>query len=199
MTEVGGGLQKPGFTIQKEMFRGSVILTFTDEQSANKFLEKKVRYKKWKLETVPRKDFLRRMKESEKKREEVKERRNNEISKADECTVVCTGFHKKASTLQEIMNYMYDNHENIIDVNMEIHRDARGFEKWETETTIIFSDKNTAERFLNLTYVKFKGVYITRTSLQDHKLKKTNPKRKKAEQKKKYEDVLVEGASFTLR
>lgn len=182
---------------QKELFKGSVVLTFTDEQSSKKFLEKKVRYKKWKLETVSRKQFLQRKKDNVKKKEDGKEKRNNDMSKADECTVVCTGFHKKASTLQEVMNYMYDNHENIIDVNMEIHRDARGFEKWETETTIIFADKKTAERFLNLSYVKFKGVYITRTSLQDHKLKKTNAKRKKAE--KKYEDVLVEGSSLTLR
>jgi len=171
---------------KKEMFKGSVVLTFTDEQSAKKFLEKKVRYKKWKLETVSRKVFLQKKKNTEESR-----------IKADECTVVCTGFHKKASTLQEIMNYMYDNHENIIDVNMEILRDARGFEKWETDTTIIFGDKKTADRFVDLSYVKFKGVYITRTSLQDHKLKKTNSKRKKAE--KKYEDVLMEGASLTLR
>jgi len=171
---------------KKEMFKGSVVLTFTDEQSAKKFLEKKVRYKKWKLETVSRKIFLQKKKDTEESR-----------IKADACTVVCTGFHKKASTLQEIMNYMHDNHENIIDINMEIHRDARGFEKWETDTTIIFADKKTADRFLDLSYVKFKGVYITRSSLQDHKLKKTNSKRKKAE--KKYEDVLMEGASLTLR
>jgi len=171
---------------KKEMFKGSVVLTFTDEQSAKKFLEKKVRYKKWKLETVSRKVFLQKKKNTEESR-----------IKAEECTVVCNGFHKKASTLQEIMNYMYDNHENIIDINMEIHRDARGFEKWETDTTIIFGDKKTADRFVDLSYVKFKGVYITRTSLQDHKLKKTNSKRKKAE--KKYEDVLMEGASLTLR
>jgi len=184
---------------KKEMFKGSVILTFKDQASATKFLSKKIKYKTFKLDTILRKDFLQRKKEMNKKREENKERRNNGGNSSDECTVVCTGFHKVASTLQEVVNYMYDNHENIIDVNMEIHRDARsrGFEKWDTETTIVFGDKKAADRFLNLTYVKFKGVYITRISLLDHKVKKINLKRKKVE--KKFEDVVLEGASFTLR
>ena len=49
----------------------------------------------------------------------VAEKRRQEQGEPGDCIAVCTGFHRNA-TKQEIVNYLYDNHENVIDVNMDV-------------------------------------------------------------------------------
>ena len=51
---------------------------------------------------------------------DVAEKKRQEQGEPGDCIAVCTGFQKKATNVQEIVNYMYDNHENVIDVNMDV-------------------------------------------------------------------------------
>merc|ERR1719495_2571945 len=101
------------------------------------------------------------------------------------------------------MHYMYDNHENVINVDMEMMRDNRGYQRWDSKTTITFGDKRAADRFLGLTYVKFKGNYVTRCCLSEYRETQKQgeesdsaAKRKMAE--KRVEEFFIKGASVRL-
>lgn len=188
---------------KKEVFRGSAVLTFTDAESANKFMEiDSVKYNGFHLNKISMVEANKRKEVFQKKKAEEDEKRRQELADLDNSIVICTGFHKNANSLQEVMHYMYDNHENVINVDMEMMRDNRGYQRWDSKTTIKFGDKRTADRFLGLTYVKFKGNYITRHSLAEfHKKEKRNEEAEAAKKKANEErvnDYLVKGASIKL-
>ena len=67
-----------------------------------------------------------------------------------------------ADSLQEVMKYFYDNHENVVDVQMDAIRDKFGNQRWDDKAFITFLNKGSADRFLELVYVRFKGNKITR-------------------------------------
>jgi len=189
---------------RKEIFKGSVILTFTDEESAKKFLDlDTIKYNGYTLNKISMEEFNERKEQNQKKRAEEKEKKKAETGSRDDCTVVCSGFHRAASSLQEVMNYMYDNHENIIDVNMEVIRDKRGFQRWDSKTTVTFGDKRAADRFLGLTYVKFKGNYVTRSNLSEYrenqrKSEETDVAAKRKMAEKRVGEFFIQGASVRL-
>merc|ERR1712083_842419 len=72
-------------------------------------------------------------------------------------------------SLQEVMKYFYDNHEHVIDVNMEVLRDNFGYQRWDDKAFVTFMNKGAADRFISLAYVRFKGNKITRCSVSDYK------------------------------
>lgn len=205
----------------KKRFNGVVIVTFEDQDAADKFIamedlmfkdrklrkhslteseerrEKFLEQKKAKIEANKKK------KEEEKKAAQVKKKKDEEAAAAQkkkteeaanakknakstnpgDCIVVCRGFHMNADSLQEVMKYFYDNHEHVIDVNMEVLRDNFGYQRWDDKAFVTFMNKGAADRFISLAYVRFKGNKITRCSVSDYKEMQANGKGKKLPQK----------------
>merc|ERR1719228_2238791 len=206
-----------------KVFNGVVIVTFEDEESAKKFLavedlqisdrkikkfslvesnerrekylEEKEASKKKKVEQAK----IKKKEEAEKKKKVEEKPKNDKSTSPIDCIVVCRGFQAKAINLQEVMKYFYDNHEKVIDVNMEAHED---------KAFITFMNKGAADRFKDLAYVRFKGKPITRSSVQEFKEgkkgkkgatddDKAGVKRKIAEEEKKPVE-LEDGAAIKI-
>merc|ERR1712172_321084 len=106
---------------------------------------------------------------AQKKKTEESVKKNAKSTNPGDCIVVCRGFHMNADSLQEVMKYFYDNHEHVIDVNMEVLRDNFGYQRWDDKAFVTFMNKGAADRFISLAYVRFKGNKITRCSVSDYK------------------------------
>jgi len=234
--------KKEGKPVKKK-FNGVVILTFPDEEGAQKFvaleelkikerkikkysleeaaerrekyLEEREQMKKKKLEakkTLQLEGKKKKAEESKKKAEDVKtaqeKAKSDKSTSPSDCIVVCRGFHMNASSLQEVMKYFYDNHENVIDVNMEVLRDNFGNPRWDDKAFVTFMNKGAADKFKGLAYVRFKGKFITRSSVAEFKEfqknkgkkgvkeEKAGVKRKLPEEKKSLE--LEKGAAIKI-
>jgi len=148
------------------------------EERREKFLEQK----KAKIEaTKKKKEEEKKAAQKKKKDEEAAQKKKGEetvntkknvnakSTNPGDCIVVCRGFHMNADSLQEVMKYFYDNHEHVIDVNMEVLRDNYGYQKWDDKAFVTFMNKGAADRFISLAYVRFKGNKITRSSVSDFK------------------------------
>jgi len=137
-------------------------------------------------------------------------KKNPKSTNPGDCIVVCRGFHMNADSLQEVMKYFYDNHEHVIDVNMEVLRDNFGYQRWDDKAFVTFMNKGAADRFISLAYVRFKGNKITRSSVVDYKETQggkgnKNEKNEKAGNKRKLQTedekkpvVLEKGSAITL-
>merc|ERR1712106_397581 len=101
-------------------------------------------------------------------------------------TIACIGFTGKVAGVAEIQTYLKDNHENVVNVNAE-----------KEKTFVTFGDQRSADRFLGLTYVKFKGAYIHRRYSEEVK---RGEKRKHTSSDKQVGPVrgAVKGAQFKL-
>ena len=60
-------------------------------------------------------------------------------------TIICTGFAGVAHSLAEVQNYLRENHENVVNVFVD-----------QKKTFLTFTDHKAANKFLSLSYVKFK-------------------------------------------
>jgi len=142
---------------KKKWFNGAAIITFETEAQAQKFLNMELKNE----EEIAFKQKLYRicLADNKKKREAKK---NAEMEKqkvsgenvetgTNSRTIVCTGFAGVAHSVAEVQNYLRDNHENVVNVFVDQKR-----------TFLTFTDHKAANKFLSLSYVKFKGVYITR-------------------------------------
>merc|ERR1719228_1888860 len=150
-----------------------------------KFLEIKEASKKKKLEAIKKKkadEVAAKKKAAEDKKSEAKAKNDKSTSPSD-CIVVCKGFHMNAGSLQEVMKYFYDNHEKVIDVNMEVLRDGFGNPRFDDKAFITFMNKGAADKFKDLAYVRFKGKAIDRFSVQEFKEGKKKPQKGKQEEK----------------
>jgi len=212
-------------------FTGVVIATFEDEEGAKKFLEledlkfkdrkvkkyclteskerreKFLELKKEKIEAAKKKKaeaHLQRQKEAKEEAEKKKKTKNEKSTNPQDCIVVCKGFHMNADSLQEVMKYFYDNHENVVDVQMEAIRDKFGNQRWDDKAFITFLNKGSADRFLELVYVRFKGNKITRTPVAEFKggkkgaKEQAGTKRKLPEEEKKAVE-LEKGAAIKIK
>merc|ERR1719228_139970 len=150
-----------------------------------KFLEIKEASKKKKQEAIKKKksdEVAAKKKAAEEKKSEAKAKNDKSTSPSD-CIVVCKGFHMNAGSLQEVMKYFYDNHEKVIDVNMEVLRDGFGNPRFDDKAFITFMNKGAADKFKDLAYVRFKGKAIDRFSVQEFKEGKKKPQKGKQEEK----------------
>jgi len=138
------------------------------EERREKFLEQKkakIEANKKKKEDEKKAAQLKKKKDEEaaqKKKTEESVKKNAKSTNPGDCIVVCRGFHMNADSLQEVMKYFYDNHEHVIDVNMEVLRDNFGYQRWDDKAFVTFMNKGAADRFISLAYVRFKGNKITR-------------------------------------
>jgi hypothetical protein len=145
------------------------------EERREKFLEQKkakIEANKKKKEDEKKAAQLKKKKDEEaaqKKKTEESVKKNAKSTNPGDCIVVCRGFHMNADSLQEVMKYFYDNHEHVIDVNMEVLRDNFGYQRWDDKAFVTFMNKGAADRFISLAYVRFKGNKITRCSVSDYK------------------------------
>lgn len=142
----------------KKWFNGVAIITFEKEQQAKQFLEMDFR----KPEEIGFRNKLYKISlvDNKKKREErlkkFNEQNKNTNLNGEEfvspgCTVSCIGFSGNVKDASEIQCYMKENHENVVDVKLE-----------DEKAHISFGDQRSAQRFLGLAYVKYKGAYIYR-------------------------------------
>jgi len=177
------------------------------KERREKFLE----LKKERIETAKKKKIeahLQRQKEAkeeaEKKKKAKTEAKNEKSTNPSDCIVVCKGFHMNADSLQEVMKYFYDNHENVIDVQMNTIRDRFGNQRWDEKAFITFMNKGSADRFLGLAYVRFKGNKINRMPVSEFKAGKkggkeqAGTKRKLPEEEKKQVE-LEKGAAIKIK
>lgn len=175
----------------KQRFNGVVILTFQDEDEAKKFIDiedlkfKDRKVRKYclsesderKQKFIEKKEEMKKKKANEKKEKKANEEKKKSVdkTKADKSTkssdsvVVCRGFHMNAESLQEVMKYFYDNHENVTDVNMKVVRDPFGYQRWDDKAFVTFLNKGAADTFKDLAYVRFKGNLIQRCSMTEFK------------------------------
>jgi len=179
---------------KKKWFNGAAIITFETEVQAQKFLNMELKNE----EEIAFKQKLYRicLAENKKKREAKK---NAELEKlktngenietgTNSRTVVCTGFAEAAHSITEVQNYLRENHENVVNVFID-----------QKKTFLTFTDHKAANKFLSLSYVKFKGVYIARKWGEDMR---RGEKRKveMSDSRSGYQQQgNVKGAQFMLR
>merc|ERR1719500_2314479 len=163
---------------QRRMFFGNVILTFDTEEHAKKFLEMKLKNEE--KMTWKRKLVRHTLAEVQKRREDraasvvsnTGEGVNNakggakvvkagtpvrqgkpgvEDAKASKI-VACNNFPTAFNCNPEVERYLRESHENVREVRRQGNK-----------VLVTFKDQRSAERFVGLTYVKYRGVYITRS------------------------------------
>lgn len=175
---------------QKKLFFGNVIVTFDTVENAKAFMTMKLR----KEETMQWKRKLVRhsLEEVQKRREEraasvvsTSGDPNSTFAKAAAAagkpgtparevevkarTVMCLNF---PPALVEVERYMRECHESVRDVRRE---EVRGMT---AKYVVTFKDQTSADRFVGLAYVKFRGQYITRSYHIEAKQERRAEKRK---------------------
>eukprot|EP00092_Neocalanus_flemingeri_P005835 GFUD01006279.1.p1 GENE.GFUD01006279.1~~GFUD01006279.1.p1 ORF type:complete len:423 (-),score=133.73 GFUD01006279.1:75-1343(-) len=179
---------------KKKWFNGAAIVTFENEAQAQKFMKMDFR----KEETIGFRQKLYKicLADNKKKREERLKKFNEqkkkpevngaEVAKAS-CTIACVGFSGKMKGVADLQSYMQENHENVADIQID-----------QEKTFITFADQRSADRFLGLTYVKFKGAYIHRRYSEEVKRGEKRKHESTTEQQGGYQGA-VKGAQFKLR
>jgi len=71
-------------------------------------------------------------------------------------SIVCVNFPTTYDSYMEVQRYLRECHENVREVR-----------RLGPKTLVTFKDQRSADRFLGLTYVKFKGCYIMRSYYQE--------------------------------
>lgn len=160
---------------QRRMFFGNVILTFDTEENAKKFLEMKLRNED--KMTWKRKLVRHTLAEVQKRREDraasvvsnsgdgvnnakvVKAGtpvRQSKPGGAEEPKpskiVACTNFPTAFNCNPEVERYLRECHENVREVRRQGNK-----------VLVTFKDQRSAERFVGLAYVKYRGCYIGRS------------------------------------
>jgi len=183
---------------KKKWFNGAAILTFSTELQAQNFL--KIELKKEEEIAFRQKLFRVSLAENKKRREARKnaETVKNEVTEVaepnanakDSRTIICTGFARTGRSLAEISIYAKENHENVVDVR----NDPLNYKN----ILFTFTDQKAANRFLSLSYVKFKGVLILRKWGEDTVMRGEKRKLEKTDQRTGYLGA-VKGAQFRLK
>jgi len=175
---------------QKKLFFGNVIVTFDTVENAKAFMTMKLR----KEETMQWKRKLVRhsLEEVQKRREDraasvvsTSGDPNTTFAKAAAAagkpgtparevevrarSIMCLNF---PPALVEVERYMRECHESVRDVRRE---EVRGMT---AKYVVTFKDQTSADRFLGLAYVKFRGQYITRSYHIEAKQERRAEKRK---------------------
>ena len=118
------------------MYKRQVVLTFSDKASADKFMAIEfISFRGDCLDMIAMEEVIKKKEEDKKKRLDnqggyyyFREDQGGLIcnmldfvaeKRRQDCVVVCNGFPKDTN-VQEIVNYMYDNHENVIDVDLDV-------------------------------------------------------------------------------
>jgi len=181
---------------KKKWFNGAAILTFETELQAQNFLKMELKNEE---EIAFRQKLFRVSLADNKKRREARKNAENVKKQVDEDadpnvkdsrTVVCTGFARTGSSLAEVNIYAKENHENVVDVR----HDPLNYKN----ILLTFTDQKAANRFLSLSYVKFKGVIILRKWGEDTVKRGEKRKLEKTEQRSGYLGA-VKGAQFRLK
>jgi len=176
---------------KKKWFNGAAIITFETEEQTQKFM--KTDFKKEEQIGFRQKLYKICLADNKKKREErlkkfTEQKKKPEVNGVEPAvktssTIACVGFAGKVKGVSDVQSYMKENHENIVDVQIE-----------KEKTLITFGDQRSADRFLGLTYVKFKGGYIHRRYSEEVK----RGEKRKHESSDRYLGA-VKGAQFKLR
>jgi len=164
---------------QRRMFFGNVILTFDTEANAKKFLEMKLKNEE--KMTWKRKLVRHTLAEVQKRRED---RAASVVSNSGEGTnnakgtakvvkagtpvrqqgkpgaeevkpskvVACSNFPTAFNCNPEVERYLRECHENVREVRRQGNK-----------VLVMFKDQRSAERFVGLAYVKYRGCYIGRS------------------------------------
>jgi len=160
---------------QRRMFFGNVILTFDTEANAKKFLEMKLKNEE--KMTWKRKLVRHTLAEVQKRREDRAASvvsnsgdgvNNAKVVKAGTPVrqgkpggaeepktskiVACTNFPSAFNCNPEVERYLRDCHENVREVRRQGNK-----------VLVAFKDQRSAERFVGLAYVKYRGAYIGRS------------------------------------
>jgi len=179
---------------KKKWFNGAAIITFETEEQAQKFMKMELRKEeeigfRQKLYRICLADNKKKREERLKKFSELKNKQEvNGTSDATTSsrTIACVGFSGKVKGVAEVQSYMNDNHENVVEVKVD-----------KEKTFITFGDQRSADRFLGLAYVKFKGAYIHRKYGEEVK-RGEKRKLEGSDQKSGYLGA-VKGAQFKLK
>lgn len=178
---------------KKKWFNGAAIITFETEVQAQKFLnmelknEEEIAFKQ-KLYRICLADNKKKREAKKNEMEKQKVSGENVETATNSRTIVCTGFAGVAHSLAEVQNYLRDNHENVVNVFVD-----------QKKTFLTFTDHKAANKFLSLSYVKFKGVYIIRRWGEDarrgekRKVEMTDPRSGYQQQ------GALKGAQFKLK
>jgi len=162
---------------QRRMFFGNVILTFDTEENAKKFLEMKLKNEE--KMTWKRKLVRHTLAEVQKRREDraasvvsnsgdaVNNGKGAKVVKAGTPVrqgkpgaeepkpskiVACSNFPTAFNCNPEVERYLRECHENVREVRRQGNK-----------VLVTFKDQRSAERFVGLAYVKYRGCYIGRS------------------------------------
>jgi len=180
---------------KKKWFNGAAIVTFESEAQAQKFMSMDLKKEedigfRQKLYRICLADNKKKREERLKKFTENKTKQELNGTAAETVTtsrtIACIGFTGKVAGVAEIQTYLKDNHENVVSVNAE-----------KEKTFVTFGDQRSADRFLGLSYVKFKGAYIHRKYGEEVK-RGEKRKLENSDQKSGYLGA-VKGAQFKLK
>ena len=122
-----------------------VIITLDSRESVEKFVSEPF----VKGELIGFKDKINKM-SLEDFRSQSADRKKQKLASINGLVIKCSGF-KESDSKEQILQYMKDNHENVSDV-----------EKKGATVFVTFEKKESADRFLGLSYVKCGGEYVTR-------------------------------------
>merc|ERR1719234_2933171 len=168
---------------QRRMFFGNVILTFDTEENAKKFLEMKLKNEE--KMTWKRKLVRHTLAEVQKRREDraasvvsnsgdgtananakgtakvakagtpVRQQAGKpgveEVKEVKSKIVACSNFPTAFNCNPEVERYLRECHENVREVRRQGNK-----------VLVMFKDQRSAERFVGLAYVKYRGCYIGR-------------------------------------
>jgi len=149
----------------KKVFFGNVILTFETVEKAKDFLERKLLNES--LLTYRRKLVRHSLEDVQRRREEraasvvsssdtkaasPTKQASTPLSESKSRVVSCVNFPTTYDSHHEVERYMRECHENVIKVR-----------RMGPKILVTFKDQRSADRFLELAYVKFKGCYIMRS------------------------------------
>jgi len=162
---------------QRRMFFGNVILTFDTEDNAKKFLEMKLKNEErmtWKRKLV-RHTLAEVQKRREDRAASVVSNSGDGVNTAKGAKVVkagtpvrqgkpgaeepkpskivaCSNFPTAFNCNPEVERYLRECHENVREVRRQGNK-----------VLVTFKDQRSAERFVGLAYVKYRGCYIGRS------------------------------------
>jgi len=87
-------------------------------------------------------------------------------------SIVCVNFPTTYDSYMEVQRYLRECHENVREVR-----------RLGPKTLVTFKDQRSADRFLGLTYVKFKGCYIMRSYYQEEQKTNRQGEKRKLDQR----------------
>ena len=151
-----------------------VIVTFDTKENAERFVETpfidgdRIGFKN-KIKKLSLVEF----------RSQSADRRKMKLNAENGLVITCVGFKQDLVTKENIVEYMKDNHEEVTDVDMRPEN-----------VLLTFGTKAAADKFLGLTYVKYKGQIIVRQRrVEKTTVKKSPVKKEKEDRKRKHPEI----------